>query len=662
MRIVIALLALVILAGVAPAQYPRGVVAEDATATWCQYCPYAYEGLEVMKARYDATEFNAIRYYATSGGLGTTETNGRISYYNIGGFPTVMFDGTIAVVGGSAEIATGSSYDPIVAKNIGQPSPFHIQINSVDVAYPDGSVNFDVIVEEALADIGNVKIRAMLLENNVPWGSSDIMQDVTRDVLPDVVLTVSQLGQTQNVQASFPLDAAWKTNDLWLAILIQDDDDKSILQSRSSRPDPAYSIRYWKKGSSIAVRPPASGVHEFQEMAIYNLGTNPDVIRATIDPGTIPADWSFVLSDGVNEYSTFVDVSLAPGEGRIFQAKMSVGDSGHGVARVVLTSDHLPGTIREIPYGVVTDDLQVLVVDDDGAQNYESLHAAALDALGVTYGIWPRAIAEVAGSDLMNFDLVAWGTALSYPTLDAADRAALGAYLDAGGKLFLSGQEIGWEMNDTGGPAIAWYNQYLHANFVSDDANQNVVNGISGDPISNGLSIPLTAALNPYPDIISPRDGMATPIFNYGSGTNRAGLKVDTGVYKLVYLGFGYEAITAEANRTLLMQRVLGWLDSASSVDDPMTARLSVRAFPNPAAGPVELSWNLPSAAEGSLEIYGANGALVRTLRRGGFEAGLQRAVWDGRDNRGATVPSGIYFYRLRAAGEQPSGRIVLAR
>ncbi len=128
MRILLALiLVLGIVAPASWAQVPRGVLAEDATATWCTYCPSAYAGLEVMKTRYDATEFNAVRYYATSGYLGTAETDARNAYYAVGGYPTVTFDGTSNVVGGdsggSTNIASGAAYDPIVSREIGVPSP-----------------------------------------------------------------------------------------------------------------------------------------------------------------------------------------------------------------------------------------------------------------------------------------------------------------------------------------------------------------------------------------------------------------------------------------------------------------------------------------------------------------------------------------------------------
>ncbi|MDM7916117.1 MAG: hypothetical protein QUU85_12750, partial [Candidatus Eisenbacteria bacterium] len=335
---------------------------------------------------------------------------------------------------------------------------------------------------------------------------------------------------------------------------------RQILQSASTRTAPAYSMRYWAKGSRVAVRGANSGLTEFQDFAVYNLGTNPDVIRATVDPGTLPAGWSCAITDGVSDYSGYVDLPLQPGEGRIFRLKVDVGGSGYALPKVVLTSDNLPGKTRDIPYGVLTDDLEVLLVDDDGAESYEALRAAALESAGATYGIWPRSFAEVAGADLLNFPIVDWNTALSYPTLDAGDRDALSAYLDGGGRLLLSGQEIGWELDDTGGSALDWYHDYLHADFISDDSNQNVVNGIPGDPISDGLSLSLTASLNPYPDVIAPFDGAATPIFNYGTGTQRAGLKVDTGTYKVVYLGFGVEAITTQESRDLLTQRAINWL------------------------------------------------------------------------------------------------------
>ncbi len=660
---VLLLVLLALVPGIAQGQFPRGVIAEDATATWCTYCPYAYQGLEVMKSTYDATEFNAVRYYATSGGLGSAETDARISYYGVTGYPTVVFDGLLRVVGGSTEIATGSAYDPIVRQDIAAPSPFRIRINSVDLVQPSGSIDLDVIVEETVADIGNMQIRAIILENNVLY-STTTHQDVTRDVLPDHALSVSQAGQIQNVVMNFAIDPSWKTSDLWMVILIQDDDDRSIPQSVSTRPQPAYSLRYWAKGQRVAVRPSNSAAHEFADFAVYNLGTNADVIRVTLDPGTLPSGWTCEFTDGTDTWNSFADFSLSPAEGKILRLRVTPGTSGYAAPKFTFTSTNLPGVTRELPYSVITDDVQVLLVDDDGAQTYETMHAAALQAAGRTFGIWPTGVAQVTAADLAWFPIVSWHTALSYPTLGAADRAALGAYLDAGGRLFLSGQEIGWELNDEGGAAYQWYQNYLHANFVNDDANQNTVNGIAGDPISDGMSLALTPAMNPYPDVISPRDGAATPTFNYGSGTQRAGLKVDTGAYRLVYLGFGFETITTQANRDLLTQRVLNWLGDAAAVPGAPEAgaRLEISAWPNPAPGAVDLRFRLPISGRAAVAVFAPDGSLVRMLSNGVRSAGPHTLRWDGRDIRGREVPAGVYFYRLEAGEAASAGKIVLTR
>ena len=662
---VVSLLTLALIPSGALAQYPRGVIAEDCTATWCGWCPFAYTGLEVMKSRYDTTEFTSVRYYSSSssGGLATPETDSRITYYGVTGYPTVIFDGIFQVAGGSSEIATGSSYGPIVSSEIGRPSPLKITINSIDLVQPGGSIDLDVEVMETIPDISTMKIRVLILENNVTY-DGDLYTDVTRDILPNTSLTVSQTGQVQNVVQNFTLNASWKTADLWAAVFVQNNADKEILQSASTRPAPAYALRYWAKAGRAVVRPSHSGTYAFPEFAVYNLGTNADVIRVTLQPGTLPYGWSCVFTDGVYECASYADLSLAPGEHRTLWLKVGVGDAGYAIPKIVLTSVNQPGKSREIPYGLTTNDVQVLIVDDDGAQTYESLYAGALTAAGLTYGIWPVSCGQVTAADLAEFDAAIWELGLQYPTLAEADRAAVAGYLDGGGKLFITGQELGWEMDDEGGEALAWYNTYMHVNFVNDDANRDALNGVTGDPISDGMTLALTASLNPSPDEISPRDAFTTTIFTYTGTVYSGGVRVDTGVYRLVYLGFGYEAITTQENRDLLLARAMEWLGltSASAPEELSPSLPWVRACPNPAPGRTTLSYNLPLPGRVTLEIYGPDGGVVRTLARDREPAGPHAVVWDGRDARGVQCPTGIYFYRLETPQAVPAGKLILMR
>ena len=63
-----------------------------------------------------------------------------------------------------------------------------------------------------------------------------------------------------------------------------------------------------------------------------------------------------------------------------------------------------------------------------------------------------------------------------------------------------------------------------------------------------------------------------------------------------------------------------------------------------------------------SLRIYDVGGRLVRTLFDGQQAAGQKMVTWDGRDERGRSVASGVYFYRLQAPSYKKTLKMVLVR
>jgi len=85
-------------------------------------------------------------------------------------------------------------------------------------------------------------------------------------------------------------------------------------------------------------------------------------------------------------------------------------------------------------------------------------------------------------------------------------------------------------------------------------------------------------------------------------------------------------------------------------------------AYPNPFNAQVTLSFDLPRSTAVELVLYDALGRPVRRLVGGALEAGAYRLDWDGRDERGKRVASGIYFIRLVAGSFAETGRIALVR
>ena len=61
-------------------------------------------------------------------------------------------------------------------------------------------------------------------------------------------------------------------------------------------------------------------------------------------------------------------------------------------------------------------------------------------------------------------------------------------------------------------------------------------------------------------------------------------------------------------------------------------------------------------------QVFDVRGRCVRTLIDGDWPAGRQIIALDGRDDRGAMLPAGVYYYRVRTAEGSQTGRFLLLR
>lgn len=83
---------------------------------------------------------------------------------------------------------------------------------------------------------------------------------------------------------------------------------------------------------------------------------------------------------------------------------------------------------------------------------------------------------------------------------------------------------------------------------------------------------------------------------------------------------------------------------------------------PNPFNPRTEIRFSIPERGSVQLRVFDAAGRVVATLADGTLSAGEHRVVWAGRTDSGAAVASGVYFYRLEAAGLRESKRMVLLK
>jgi hypothetical protein len=104
-------------------------------------------------------------------------------------------------------------------------------------------------------------------------------------------------------------------------------------------------------------------------------------------------------------------------------------------------------------------------------------------------------------------------------------------------------------------------------------------------------------------------------------------------------------------------------VDDATDVAD-LGARnaFSLATHPNPSRGTTSIRFSLPAPGDHSLVVYDVAGRRVRSLSSGRIEAGPREVGWDGRNQEGRPVPSGVYFYRLSADAGELRERAVIRR
>jgi hypothetical protein len=188
-----------------------------------------------------------------------------------------------------------------------------------------------------------------------------------------------------------------------------------------------------------------------------------------------------------------------------------------------------------------------------------------------------------AGINLGSYAVVIWAAgdeSTTDETYSASEQTLVSAYLAAGGKLFTTGNEIGWDLGRTTRPVAdqAFYANYLKAAFVTDNSGDYTVDSTGGSSCfgahsfnyGNGGDSPY---LPGFPDVIAANGGSAAAL-QYSAG-NIAGIQYK-GVFgagttpgALVYLGFSFETVFPESARLQMMSDVLNYfgLTGFSRVD-----------------------------------------------------------------------------------------------
>ena len=94
----------------------------------------------------------------------------------------------------------------------------------------------------------------------------------------------------------------------------------------------------------------------------------------------------------------------------------------------------------------------------------------------------------------------------------------------------------------------------------------------------------------------------------------------------------------------------------------PVPARLETSNYPNPFNPVTTIVYSLPKDSKISISIYNIKGQKVKTLVTGTQPAGSYNVTWNGKDESGKDVTSGIYFYKLKTQNNEITRKMLLLK
>ena len=309
----------------------------------------------------------------------------------------------------------------------------------------------------------------------------------------------------------------------------------------------------------------------------------------------------------------------------------------------------------------------VLLVDDDDGSSHERYYRDGLAVNSYSYHLWNvqnSGYPTLADMNAFPDKIAIWYTGDSDGNSLSSDEAnELHSFLNGGGRLLLTGQDIAEENS---GHALL---TTLGADFALN-STQTVVLGVAGD-IAGGLVLltsGTTGANNQTSkDQLTITDTTTTrSILTYSANPAAvAGVAFDNGNTRAVFIGFGWEGIGDPDRRNTLLQNVLTYIGGTVGIEAPADGAVAetfalYQNYPNPFNPSTTIAFALPLASQVEVAVYNTLGQKVRVLTRERYSAGVHRVVWDGKDEHGTALSSGIYFYRLQAGDQFRSMRKML--
>ncbi len=196
--------------------------------------------------------------------------------------------------------------------------------------------------------------------------------------------------------------------------------------------------------------------------------------------------------------------------------------------------------------------------------------------------------------------------------------------------------------------------------------NADVQLVLTGDRVTYNSSVDMGAALLTF----QVNGEVGTPVLGAGASTMDMKYAREGNELRVLVYNIGSEMIAAGENVLVTVPGNVELTGAEVATYDGFGLNSFVRNvprdfaltnYPNPFNPTTTISLSLPVASDWSVKVYNVAGQLVKEYA-GYADAGMVNVVWNGTDNSGSSVASGIYFYKAEAGKFSATKKMVLMK
>ncbi len=663
------ILALTGISGEIFAQAKKYVIFEHFTQASCAPCAAQNPVLQAVLDA-NAGRTHHIAYHTSWPGYdpmnlyNASEVAARVSYYGVNAVPDVLMGGNLYHGGPSG--VTQSMVDNAAS----DAAPIRVIVRETS----NGTVRTVKVKVFTLTAVpaATYKIRVAVSEKWVhyatPPGSNGEKDfpDVFRKMLPNTngdAYTPAAIGDSVSFTYTYNLDmATWDTTQIYCTAMIQNETTKEIINSGSSI-DPKWEL----VGLSPSFAKGEGGAQTVFNYNLINLGETEENFRIKLK-GDAPNDWTVMfLINGANYFDS-VDMVI-PAKTTIPMVVSIVPGDGAALGNFSISMKSLDNTEfapQALSFNLIKG-IYELILNNDGSwgdgsatttATYQQNFIDGLDYAGsTTYAITNVAAFKKGiqynclGDVLIYFYNVGW----SFPAFTDETVAIFTSELNAGKRMFIDGQDIGWDVwtdaasGGHGSPAQQdFYTNFLCAHFNNDGVTGD--NQLIAEPTDSVFGDIATSALvNTYggtyffPDEIN-SVGIGKNIFYYNTThTKIAGIRATNNTWKTVYIAPSLEQVGDVNVRKELIKTSHVWF-GGEFLGTPTTPGIDKirlgQNYPNPAGNETTIMLNGIDRPM-SLEITDMTGRTIKSIP---VHAGMTEIVVNT-----SSMANGLYLYKLVA-------------